>query len=95
MIKITLRALEQNGSLEILLLLLEKENIKITEILAYLREQRIGQSSMYSALKQLKHATLIDETISVYPKLRLIRLTPKGRRVAQKILEIKKILEEE
>jgi len=94
-IKISYRPLEQSGSLEILTYLLKKSEAKLTDILAHVRSFGIGQSAMYSVLKLLKENQMIDEEITDYPKLRLIRLTEKGRRVAEKILEIKKILEEE
>lgn len=94
-IAISLRVLEQTGSPEILLYLLEKEQGRVTDILIFLRSLRIGQSAMYNALKILKECNLIDDIVSEYPKTRLIKITEKGRRVAEKILEIKEILEEE
>ena len=93
MIPISLRPLEQTGALEILRYLLEKTEVKLTELLYYLRSIGVGQSAMYRSLKLLKEANLIDETITDYPKLRLIRLTEKGRRVAEYVLKIKEILE--
>lgn len=94
MIGISLKVIEQTGLPEILLYLLNKNEARITDIFIFLRSQGIGQSTMYRALKLLKEHDLIDEKITDYPKLRLIRLTEKGRRVAEKILEIKEILEE-
>lgn len=92
---ISLRTIEQTGLAEILVFLLGRDKARITDIFVFLRSQGVGQSTMYRALKLLKENQMIDEEITDYPKLRLIRLTPKGRRVAEKLLEIKKILEEE
>ena len=95
MVVIKLKTLEQTGALEILIFLLKNKRSRITETLEYLRENKIGQTAMYNALKVLKKENLISDTIEGFPKTRYLTLTEKGRRVAQKILEIKQILEEE
>ena len=92
---ISLRVLEQTGAPEILIFLLEKENSRLTDVLIFLRSKRIGQSAMYNALKLLKENKLIEDIITDYPRSRILKITEKGRRVAEKLLEIKQILEEE
>lgn len=64
--------------------------------ISYIRHDiRISQAGLYNAIKKLVEAKLIEQKVSTFPKLRLIKLTEKGKRVAEKILEIKEILEEE
>jgi len=94
-IVIKLKTLEQTGALEILVFLLKNKRSRITETLEFLRENRIGQTAMYNALKVLKREGLIEDTVEGFPKTRYLTLTEKGRKVAEKILEIKEILEKE
>ncbi|MGQ4834536.1 MAG: winged helix-turn-helix transcriptional regulator [Candidatus Asgardarchaeia archaeon] len=94
-ITIKLKTLEQTGALEILIFLLKNKRSRITETLEFLRENNIGQTAMYNALKVLKKAGLIEDTVEGFPRTRYLSLTEKGTRIAEKILEIQKILENE
>ena len=83
-------------------LLMEKE-INLTDL-----RRRIGGSytSIYSAINILINANLITEKKRISDKLdpkragiigvsRMFSLTSKGKKVAEKLLEIKRIMEEE
>jgi len=86
--------LEQTGALRLLIYLYKhcKEGCKISHIK---QDIKISQVALYNAVKNLIQLNLAEETVTDYPKLRLIKLTEKGRRVTEKVLEIKEILEEE
>jgi len=77
-----------------LLLLLYKEGpLLITQIRWKLKG---SQSSLYDTLKLLTEAGLIEEIFEEdsWPKRRLFKLTPLGRKVAEKLAEIETILAE-
>ena len=81
--------LNEQGVTEILLALLENEEISIGELLGKISVSRWR----FSILKpQLIASGLVTETRGEMNRKNL-RLTEKGKLVAQKLLEIKKILE--
>jgi DNA-binding PadR family transcriptional regulator len=83
------------------------EKIAALEIITFLREngstgkvdlvQRLeaGQTSIYSALSVLKELDLIEEQQPEgFPVRRPVNLTEKGRRVAELLVQVEKILTE-
>jgi len=55
-----------------------------------------GQKTIYSIIRRLKEATLIqEETQKEFPWRRVMKLTEKGVQVATKLEEIQAILSEE
>ena len=93
MIDISLKSLEQTGALEILYLLLKKGRVRITETLEFLRKNEIGQTAMYNAIKTLKENGLIEDVVEGFPRSRYLMLTDVGRQIAEKVSEIKDILD--
>lgn len=86
--------LEQTGALRILIYLDEKHPNGCP--ISYIRHDiRISQAGLYNAIKKLIEAGLVEEKVTDYPKLRLIKLTEKGKKVAELAKKIKEILEEE
>lgn len=83
---------KQSGTLTILIYLTKKSD-SITSIIRY---TGITSSSIYRALTKLSDLGLIQDEIdeSVRPRKRIISLTKKGRKVAKKLLDVEKILEE-
>jgi Mn-dependent DtxR family transcriptional regulator len=81
--------LEQKTSVQILLLLFEKGELKWTEILKSLRT---SQHPAYKARKKLEEIQLIHGVVSNMKIM--FQLTEKGRRVALKLREIEAILRE-
>jgi len=85
-----MRALEQEGAIEFLLYLHKKEKVKVSDAL---HDLEVGQSALYTALNKLMKAGLITETKSErFPFPRFFTLTDKGRRVAEHLVEISRIL---
>lgn len=83
-----LKALENNGDLQLLVFLLENGKTKITDI-----KIEAAKSTLYSALDALSKLELIDEERSP-PVTRYIKLTGDGKTIAEKLQEIEKILKE-
>ncbi|MEM3390548.1 MAG: winged helix-turn-helix domain-containing protein [Nitrososphaerota archaeon] len=84
-----LEAIEQTSACRILILLL-KEAYPVSEII-----YKVGasQQAVYNALRKLKDAGLIQEELEKeFPRRRLISLTDKGRKVAEKLEEIERLL---
>ncbi|MHA1400818.1 MAG: winged helix-turn-helix transcriptional regulator [Candidatus Heimdallarchaeaceae archaeon] len=81
---------DEKGTMRILLALIDEEK-NITE----LREiEGVGLNALYNALEALKQLGLILEREGYY-RARIFTLTDKGKRAAEKIIELKKIIEEE
>jgi len=94
---IKLLKLQQPGVFFILLYLMDNKGkeVKIHDILEFVKSCGVGQYAFYTALKNLISLNLVEDEIHYGPpKRRLLHLTEKGEKVAQKILEIKEILEE-
>lgn len=85
--------LEQTSALRILLYLLEKGKASRTN----LRENIAASiSAIYNALPKLKNLGLIrEEGRKTFPFTVHVLLTPKGRKVAEQLALINKILTEE
>ncbi|MEM3580933.1 MAG: winged helix DNA-binding protein [Candidatus Bathyarchaeia archaeon] len=82
--------LEQTGSIRILLFLSKKGATTLTEIKDNVN---CSLSAIYNALRKLKDAGLIQEELEKeFPRRRLVSLTDKGRKVAEKLEEIERIL---
>jgi len=81
-------ALEQSGSIYILLTLLSVKEIKTRELL---RTLPIGETAAYTAIRKLLNANLIEDRREGYPVARIFSLTEKGRVVAT---HLKKMLED-
>ncbi|RLI99417.1 MAG: hypothetical protein DRP08_07190 [Candidatus Aenigmatarchaeota archaeon] len=87
-----MKALEQEGAIEFLLYLYRKEKAKVSEAL---HDLEVGQSAFYTTLRKLMNAGLIIETRGErFPFPRFFTLSDKGRRVAEHLAEIEKILRE-
>ncbi|MEM3390464.1 MAG: winged helix DNA-binding protein [Thermoproteota archaeon] len=82
--------LEQTDSIRIFLFLSKKGATTLTEIKDNVN---YSLSAIYNALRKLKDAGLIQEELEKeFPRRRLISLTDKGRKVAEKLEEIEKVL---
>jgi DNA-binding MarR family transcriptional regulator len=81
---------EQAVTIDILIVLLKTERLKISELV---RRTDRPQLSVYKAIPKLAEAGLINDEVTPYPKKRYISLTEKGREVANRLYEISKILE--
>jgi len=85
--------LEQKGVVEILLFLLEEE--RAADISDMRKKLSIGHSALYSALEKLKKAGLIEEKKRrEFPFNRFFLLTSKGKKVAEYLAEIERVLRE-
>ena len=88
-----MKALEQEGAIEFLILLYQKEKLNVSEALKTLS---VGQSALYTALKKLSNSSLITETKGEgFPFPRFFILTDKGREVATHLNEIKRVMSKE
>ena len=88
-----MKVLQQVGAIEFLLYLLKKEKVKVSDAL---RDLEVGQVALYNALDKLIKADLISERRGDrFPFPRFFILTDKGRRVAEHLVEIEKILVKE
>ncbi len=68
------------------MVILLKEAYPVSEII---RKVGASQQAVYNALRKLKDAGLIEEELEQeFPRRRLISLTGKGRKVAEKLEEI-------
>ena len=82
-----MKELENRGTIQLLMFLLENGKTKITDI-----QIDAANSSLYNALKILASHELIDEERKP-PVTRYIQLTNDGIEVAKKLLEILQILD--
>ncbi len=85
--------LEKKGALRVILFLNEKESAFFTEIRDKI--ERLAQTALYSALGKLLELNLIEEDREPPHNKRVFKLTAKGKKVATKLTEIEKILQEE
>lgn len=82
--------LEQTSACRVLVYLLKSKSSTVSDIL---NKGNFSQTSLYNALRKLKDAGLIQEELEQeFPRRRLISLTEKGRKVAEKLEEIEGIL---
>ena len=86
-----LEVLEATGATTIILYLYEAGEVPVSRIP---EETRIPRSTVYNTLQVLLEAGLISEhrEEKVFPRRRLIFLTEKGRKVAELLREIERIL---
>lgn len=83
---------EKTATVRVLLFLYKNPNSGITKVI---RETRAGQKAIYSAIEFLMKCDLIKKSrSSTFPYNPLFSLTDKGRRVAEHLVEIEKILGE-
>ncbi|MEM2917437.1 MAG: winged helix-turn-helix transcriptional regulator [Candidatus Bathyarchaeia archaeon] len=83
---------ETKATLRVLLYLYDKKEAKLTDIIQNI--PNTGQKAIYTTLKTLKQLNLIQEKTSQnFPFTRKITLTQKGQKTAEKIKQIKTILE--
>ncbi len=81
-----MEALEQTGSIKILLFLNNKDALTLTDVKDGVP---CSLSAIYNALRKLKDAGLIEERMEdTFPRRRLISLTERGRKVAELLKEI-------
>jgi len=81
---------ETKAALRVLLFVSRHEGTNITEII---RSMQVGQKAIYTALKTLNNLNLIEEkTGSRFPYPRLFYLTEKGQNVAERLIEIERLL---
>jgi len=86
-----LNALEQTALPRILVYLLRKGKASRTDLKNNIDA---SQQAIYNSLPILKKHELIEETTEAsFPRRKLITLTDKGRRVAEYLVGIEKILE--
>lgn len=93
-----LKWLEKSGSTQILLELYSNNRLTITQ----LKNRTVGGHTLYARLDELEKYGLInreervmEEAEFIFKKVVIVSLTPKGKKVAEKLKEIKEILEEE
>jgi DNA-binding PadR family transcriptional regulator len=83
---------KQAGALELLVILLEDGTLDKGEIVGKLKR---STTTVYNALRLLKKARLINEfEADSFPYRKDVSLTEKGRRVAEHLVEVEKILGE-
>ena len=87
-----LRVLENKGSIAFLFSIPDRELI-VTEIRALMYQYGVGVSALYTLLKELIDAGLIEEERKY--RVRLIRLTDKGRELKRRLLDIEEWLEKD
>lgn len=83
----TIKQLENKGTLQLLLFLHEQGKTKITDI-----QIEAAKATLYHALNSLSDLELIEEERSP-PFTRYIQLTADGKTIAKKLLEIRQVLE--
>ncbi|MGC9193798.1 MAG: transcriptional regulator [Thermoplasmata archaeon] len=85
---------ERHSQILRILLILESEN-KLN-FQSFINNKGISSTTLYRTIATLKEMNLINSTIdnTKYPPQNMISLTPKGRKVAEKLKEIEEILEE-
>jgi len=85
-----LETLEQTAACRILVYLYKEGDFAVSEII---RKVGSSQQAIYNALRKLRDAGLIQEELEeTFPRRRLISLTEKGRKVAEKLEEIEEEL---
>lgn len=86
-----LRFLEATKAAAVLIYLLEKKEAPLTTLT---EDLRLSRSTVYNTLRALLEAGLISERREekVFPRRRLIFLTEKGKKVAELLKEVEKIL---
>ncbi len=84
---------ERHSQILRILLILESEN-KLN-FQSFINSKGISSTTLYRTIATLKEMNLINSTIdnTKYPPQNMISLTPKGRKVAEKLKEIEEILE--
>lgn len=83
---------EQATAIELLLLLSASYKLNLSEAV---RKLGRPQATIYRAIEKLGELGLIDDETTDYPKKRMLTLTEKGRRVAEKLACVESILQEE
>lgn len=93
-----IRDLEKSGAITFLITLYEHGgSMQVTDLLY---TTRINSQTFYARKKDLMNAGFISQEGKIIDrdgkaiKTTIITLTPKGRKVAEKLAEIKKIIEE-
>ena len=89
--KLKLAAIEQKAAIHILIALLEKDQMNVAD---FLMEIPYSQKAIYTAKEKLHEANLIEIEELPRSNVKLHKLTEKGRRVAERLLEIEKMLED-
>jgi len=90
--RLKLEVLEQKAAIYTLILLLEKGKMTASELVYFIPH---SQGAVYTAKERLEKAGFIEiEEKDKFPKPKIHKLTPKGKAVAEKLLEIEKMLEE-
>ena len=85
-----LGSLEQTGALRLLVTLLKNDALPVSELIKVVG---CSQHALYNAIETLLEAGLIYEAHEKsFPRRRIFRLTEKGRKVAEKLLEIEEIM---
>jgi DNA-binding MarR family transcriptional regulator len=82
---------EQAAAMELLILLLNNDKLKLSEIV---RKLGRSQATIYRAIENLKELELVSDETTGYPVKRFMSLTEKGRRVAEKLVEVEGVLQE-
>jgi len=86
----SLEALEQTSAIRILVFLLTHEKVSRSEIINGIKASHVA---IYNAIRKLKEAGLVvEETERDFPFRVFVMLTEKGRRVAEHLAEVEKIL---
>ena len=82
--------LEQRGIVSFLLYLLRNEGKPLSVIV---EEAGINRTTVYNVINRLLQTGLIKEDYEKgFPRRRIFRLTEKGRKVAEKLLEIEELM---
>ena len=87
MMKVT--RLEQTAAIRLLFYLHDKKESKTGEIVHNLKGTH-SQNTIYRALNVLMELGLVEEVLD--PPRRIFRLTEKGKKVLEKLMEVEKIL---
>ncbi|MGB9729615.1 MAG: helix-turn-helix domain-containing protein [Thermoprotei archaeon] len=84
-------AIEHTHATTILILLFERGPLTVTGIM---EEGNINRTTFYSTLSALLRSGLVVEDREVvFPRRRIIRLTERGRRVAEFLVKIRDVLD--
>jgi DNA-binding IclR family transcriptional regulator len=89
--RLRLLLFEQAAAMELLMLLVSSDKLKLSEIV---RKLGRPQATIYRGIATLKELELIYDETTGYPVKRFFSLTEKGRRVAEKLANVESILEE-
>jgi len=84
---------KQSGLIRLLIYLVDHEPINVQSVI---ENTDIYPNIMYASLQKAKKLSLISTKYdrSTYPPRKMISLTDKGRKVAEKLKEIEKLIEE-